>query len=174
MHLNSTSFEDYGKIPQRFTADGDNVSPALEWSDIPSGCKSLTLICEDIDAPKKSAQDPAFTHWVVYNISPSMTALHEGLEKKEEIHEPLRIDQGINSFGSTGYDGPKPPAGDMAHRYIFMLFALDIENLGPARADLKMIHETMKNHILKTAQITGRYDRQKLTQQKSDDNHASP
>ncbi len=62
----------------------------------------------------------------------------------------------------------------MAHRYIFTLFALDIENLGPARADIKTIHETMKNHILKTAQITGRYERQKLTQQKSGENHASP
>lgn len=174
MHLNSSSFEDYGKIPQRFTGDGDNVSPALEWSEIPSGCKSLTLICEDIDAPKKSPQDPAFTHWVVYNISPSITALHEGLEKKEEIHDPLRIDQGLNSFGSIGYDGPKPPSEDMAHRYIFTLFALDIEKLGPARAELKMIHETMKNHILKTAQITGRYERQKLTQAKSGEHHTSP
>lgn len=161
MHLNSSSFEDYGKIPQRFTADGENLSPALEWSDIPSGCKSLTLICEDIDAPKKSPQDLAFTHWVVYNISPSTSGFHEGLEKKEELHDPLRIDQGINSFGLIGYDGPKPPVGDLAHRYIFTLFALDIENLGPARSELKMIHDTMKDHILKTAQITGRYERQR-------------
>ena len=174
MHLNSSSFEDYGKIPQRFTADGDNVSPAMEWSDIPSGCKSLVLICEDIDAPKKALQDLTFTHWVVYNISPSITALHEGLEKKEEIHDPLRIDQGVNSFGSTGYDGPKPPPGDLAHRYIFTLFALDIEDLGAGRADLKTIHETMKTHILKTAQITGRYERQQITQRQSDEHRASP
>lgn len=164
MHLNSSGFEDYGKIPQRFTADAENLSPALEWSDVPSGCKSLALLCEDLDAIKKTAQSPTFTHWVVYNINPSITALHEGLAKKEELHEPLRIDQGVNSFGHVGYDGPKPPLGDLAHRYIFTLFALDIENLGPARSELKNIHATMKNHILKTAQITGRYERPKVVE----------
>ncbi|WP_409478901.1 YbhB/YbcL family Raf kinase inhibitor-like protein [Pseudobdellovibrio sp. HCB154] len=174
MHLNSSAFDDYGKIPQRFTADGENVSPALEWSDVPSGCKSLALLCEDLDAPKKSPQDPTFTHWVVYNISPSISALHEGLEKKEELHDPLRIDQGMNSFGRVGYDGPKPPSGDLAHRYIFTLFALDIENLGPARAELKTIHDTMNNHILKTAQITGRYERQRPAQQQSEEHRPSP
>lgn len=174
MQLNSSSFEDYGKIPKRFTADGDNVSPALEWSDVPSGCKSLVLLCEDLDAPKKTAQSISFTHWVVYNISPSISALHEGLEKKEELHDPLRIDQGLNSFGQVGYDGPKPPVGDLSHRYIFTLFALDIENLGPARSELKTIHETMKNHILKTAQITGRYERPKLDEKISEEQRPSP
>lgn len=168
MHLTSSAFEDYGKIPQRFTADGDNLSPALEWSDIPSGCKSLALICEDLDAPKKSPQDPMFTHWTVYNISPSISALHEGLQKTEELHDPFRIDQGINSFGNVGYDGPKPPTGDLAHRYIFTLFALDIESLASPKADMKTVHDRMKDHILKTAQLTGRYERSRQAEPRTE------
>lgn len=161
MRLMSSAFEDYGKIPQRFTSDGENISPPLEWADIPGHCQSLALLCEDFDAPKKSPTDPTFTHWVVYNISPSITALHQALDHAEELHDPLRIDQGINSFGEVGYHGPKPPWEDLAHRYVFTLFALDIEKLAEPKAHLKTIHENMKDHVLQTAQLTGRYERQK-------------
>jgi Raf kinase inhibitor-like YbhB/YbcL family protein len=175
MHLISSAFEDYGKIPQRFTADGENISPALEWSDVPKGCKSLAIICEDLDSPKKSPQDPTFTHWVVYNISPSISALHENLQKAEEVHDPFRIDQGINSFGEVGYSGPKPPRGDLAHRYIFTLFALDVDSIGSPKAELKSVHERMKGHIIKTAQVTGRYERARTQEQApAPDQHAAP
>jgi Raf kinase inhibitor-like YbhB/YbcL family protein len=113
MELRSPDFSDQARVPQRFTCDGDNISPALEWSDVPAEAVELALICEDPDAPGKK-----FVHWVPWGIDPgSVTRLSAGEVPAGCLH-------GRNDFGGNAYGGPCPPPGYGPHHYYFMLFAV--------------------------------------------------
>ncbi len=113
VQLRSPAFNDGAYIPPRFTRDGDDVSPPIEWSDVPDGTAELALVCEDRDSPGDT-----FLHWLVTGIDPSTSAIAEG-----EV--PPGAVSWENSYGQHGYGGPQPPVGDDAHRYVFRLFALD-------------------------------------------------
>ncbi len=138
------------QIPQHYTCDGDNVSPPLQWGDVPEGTKALALIVEDPDAPGGT-----FTHWVMYDIPPHVRQLPENVRHDEVL--PNGANQGINDFGKIGYGGPCPPGG--CHHYYFKLFALntrlDLEP-GATRDDLA---EAMQGHILAETEIMGQYAR---------------
>src|SRR5918911_4226084 len=71
--MKSPAFADGHQIPARYTRDGENVSPPLEWSGAPAGAQSYVLIIEDPDAPSGT-----FRHWAVYNIPGDRTGLQEG------------------------------------------------------------------------------------------------
>ncbi len=108
MKLNSTAFTEGGMIPQKYTCDGQNISPPLAWSDVPAGAKSLALICDDPDAPVGT-----WVHWVLFNLPPGLKGLPEGVPadpapKIGGLH-------GTNSWRQIGYGGPCPPSG--SHRY---------------------------------------------------------
>src|SRR5581483_3153761 len=111
MKLVSPAFSEGQSIPAAYTCEGRDVSPPLKWSGVPSGTRSLALICEDPDAPRG-----IWTHWVYYGLSGSMMGLPEGVPTVE--NPPTGGKQGRNSFKHAGYGGPCPPAG-RAHRYIF-------------------------------------------------------
>jgi deoxyribonuclease V len=111
--LKSSAFEHGQPIPQRYTCDGDDVSPPLEWSGVPDGARSLALVVDDPDAPRGT-----FTHWVASGIDPASSGLAEGEAAPSE---------GTNDFGTTGWRGPCPPPGHGRHRYVFRLRALDGE-----------------------------------------------
>ncbi|MGH9183228.1 MAG: YbhB/YbcL family Raf kinase inhibitor-like protein [Acidimicrobiales bacterium] len=111
IELRSPAFNDHAPIPARYSRDGGDVSPPLEWSGIPEGTAELALLCEDPDAPGGT-----FIHWVLAGIDPSSSGLAAG-----EV--PPGAVEGPNDFGDLGYGGPRPPAGDDAHRYVFRLFA---------------------------------------------------
>ncbi|MBD8554244.1 YbhB/YbcL family Raf kinase inhibitor-like protein [Rhizobium sp. CFBP 8762] len=144
-------------IPVAHAADGDNASPALQWGKGPEGTQSYVLIVDDPDAAKPKP----FTHWLVYDIPASVTTLPEGVAAGSPVvlvpKGPL---QGVNSQGSIGYTGPKPPVGDPAHHYGFQLFALDVPSLklepGAKRAD---VLNAMKGHILAKGEIIGLFER---------------
>src|SRR4051794_18221924 len=120
MKLTSAVFQMNGEIPKRYSGEGDDVSPPLEWSDVPNGTQEFALICEDPDAPVTRGQDhPFFVHWVAYHISPSVTALPEGVPPFQRMVSPVHLDQGMNSMGELGYGGPMPPEGRGAHHYRF-------------------------------------------------------
>ncbi|MFA5515353.1 MAG: YbhB/YbcL family Raf kinase inhibitor-like protein [Desulfuromonadales bacterium] len=138
------------KIPQHYTCDGDNVSPPLQWGDIPEGAKSLALIVEDPDAP-----GGAFIHWVMYNIPPDVRQLPEDVRRDETL--PNGACQGINDFGKIGYGGPCPPGGN--HRYFFKLFALDVRLDLESGATREQLTEAMQGHILAATEIMGNYAR---------------
>lgn len=129
-------------IPQKYTCDGDDVSPPLEISNIPENTVSLALIVEDPDAP-----NGVFYHWLVWNIPPSPTigqAINPGIS-------------GTNDFGKTGYGGPCPPSG--THRYYFKLYALDAElDIAPG-AGKDELANAIEGHILATAELMGRYQK---------------
>ena len=150
MTLRSTVFEDGGAIPPKYTAEGENASPPLQWSDPPEGTKTLALIVDDPDAPGE--QD--FTHWVIFNIPRHMRDLPEGVAPRPTLQDDIA--QGQNDFGQLGYGGPQPP-GDETHKYHFHLYALDSgfdAEPGLSKGDLL---ERMQGHILAEGQMFGIY-----------------
>ena len=154
--LVSPSFENGHRIPIKHSKDGGNLSPSLEWSNLPPGTVTLALLCEDPDAP----QDEPWVHWVVYNIPELLAGLPEGVSK---LMKPLdEVDgavQGLNSFGKIGYDGPRPPAGHGTHHYRFILYAVDtILDLGPGASKAELL-SALKGHVLASTQRVGTYSR---------------
>lgn len=148
--LTSHAFIEGAMIPQRFTCDGENISPPLFWTGVPSGTRSLVLICDDPDAPAGT-----WDHWVVYNIPPAVTGLQEAVPGKTVLDNGAV--QGSNSWGRIGYGGPCPPGG--THRYFFKLFALDTLLDLKSGATTSQLLEAMQGHILAQGQLMGRYQR---------------
>jgi Raf kinase inhibitor-like YbhB/YbcL family protein len=114
--LTSPDFNMGETIPERFTCDGQNVSPAFRWTGVPEGTKELLLVCDDPDAPGGT-----FHHWAAYSIPPDWSFLRSGFGS-ETLEPGFR--QAINDFGKPGYGGPCPPHGDPPHSYHFRLSAL--------------------------------------------------
>lgn len=112
MEVTSAAFEPGDRIPERYGHDADNISPPLEWSEVPESAAELALLCEDPDAPQGT-----FVHWVLSGIPPSVTGIAEG------VGTPGQAVPGVNDFGELGWGGPAPPPGDGPHRYVFTLFA---------------------------------------------------
>ncbi|WP_447008451.1 YbhB/YbcL family Raf kinase inhibitor-like protein [Saccharothrix isguenensis] len=113
LQARSAAFSGHTMIPDRYSYDGGNTSPPLEWSNVPSGTAELALVCEDPDAPSGT-----FAHWVVTGIPADVTSIEEG-------SVPPGAVVGRNGFGEQGWGGPKPPVGDEPHRYIFRVYAVD-------------------------------------------------
>ena len=144
MKLSSTAFENNGKIPKKYTCDGQNISPPLKISNIPKNTKSLALIRDDPDAPRGT-----FTHWVIWGISPKKTQISEG-EKKG-------FSEGVTGLGKPGYVGLCPPSG--VHRYLFKLYALDFPVDISTKSTKQELLSTIQNHIIQTVTLTGKYSR---------------
>ena len=152
--LNSSAFEPNGPIPAKYTCEGEDVSPALTWSGVPSGAKSLSLIVDDPDAPDPAAPKMTWVHWVLYDVPPSA----QGLPEAAGVNSlPRGTREGLNDWKRKGYGGPCPPIG--RHRYFFKLYALDTDlgDLGePTKARLK---KAMAGHILGEVQLIGTYQK---------------
>ncbi len=159
MELTSTSFNPYTTIPKNHTGEGEDISPALTWSDISPKCKSLAIVCEDPDAPARRDQDYPYVHWVLYNIRTDVNHLPEGVPQNQWLKDPVGAAQGKNSFGKIGYNGPMPPRGHGTHHYIFTLYALNRELNLPAGLTRDELMDQMQGHILATAKLTGMYER---------------
>lgn len=157
LRINSPAFADGDTMPVKYTCDGDDVSPKLEWSGIPDSAKSLALICDDPDAPMGT-----WVHWVIFNIPPEAAGFDENYTPSKGVSKASAPDEGpidgINDFRCYGYKGPCPPSGP-AHRYFFKLYALDtILNLktGASKAD---VEKAMSGHIIARAEIIAKYKR---------------
>ncbi|MBI3544060.1 MAG: YbhB/YbcL family Raf kinase inhibitor-like protein [Deltaproteobacteria bacterium] len=159
MRLTSSTFQMNGEIPKRHSGEGDDLSPPLEWSDIPGGTREFAIICEDPDAPVRAGKEHPFVHWTIYNLSPNVSSLPEGLPAFERMELPVRADQGINSMGNVGYNGPMPPEGHGVHHYRFTLYALDIELALPPRARKEELVQAMSGHVLAIGKLVGTYER---------------
>lgn len=151
MNITSPAFSDGASIPARFTCQGENLSPQLDWSGVPSGARSLALVVSDPDAPGGT-----FIHWVLYNLPPQTSGLPEGVPASERLSSGAA--QGRNDFGRIGYGGPCPPPGK-PHRYIFTLYALDLAPDLPAGLNAARLNSLMRGHILAQASLTGLYQR---------------
>ena len=150
LQLTSRAFKEGELIPSHYTADGDDVTPPLAWTNVPAETKSFALICQDPDAASGS-----FCHWVIYNIPSNVTNFPEAFPSLNSL--PNGTKQGANDFGGIGYRGPDPPSG--IHRYIFKLYALtsvlDLE----AGATKDRLEKMMQRRMVAEAQLTGKYGR---------------
>lgn len=140
LKVSSTAFQHQAAIPSHYSCEGAGINPPFTIENIPPGTQSLAIIAEDPDTSKG-----VFDHWVVWNI-PVTTQIAEN---------SVPGISGVNSSGKTGYHPPCPPDG--SHRYFFYVFALDTElSLAPG-AGKSALQEAMKDHILASGTIMGRY-----------------
>lgn len=144
MKIRSSVFTEGSSIPQKYTCDGEDVSPPLKFEDVVGEAKSLVLIVDDPDAPVG-----LWTHWVLYNLDPQTTEIPEGKTFPND-------QQASTSSGKQGYGGPCPPLG--THRYFFRLYALDTK-LSLNNPDRKKIDEALEGHVLSKAELMGTYKR---------------
>ena len=147
MTIKSSAFENNGKIPSRYTCDGENVSPPFDFFTIPVAAKSLVLIVEDPDSPSKN-----FTHWIVFNINPLINGFEENTIPDNSL-------EGLNDFGEPHYGGPCPNSG--SHKYIFKLYALNTYLNLEKGATKQQVLNALVGNIVEESQITGVYERQR-------------
>jgi Raf kinase inhibitor-like YbhB/YbcL family protein len=142
LNVTSPAFEHNGRMPARYTCDGEDINPPLHIEDIPGGTQSLVLISDDPDAPAG-----AWDHWIVWNIPPTGDIKEDSVPGIE----------GINSFRRHSYGGPCPPSG--THRYFFKVYALDTElDLDPDSRKGDVL-KAMQGHVLAQGELIGLYSR---------------
>jgi Raf kinase inhibitor-like YbhB/YbcL family protein len=152
--LRSEAFEHLGKIPSRYTCEGEDLSPPLAWTDPPPGTESFALIVDDPDAPDPEAPKMTWVHWVLYGLPKETRILPEG-RNPEQLPHGAR--SGTNDWKRPDYGGPCPPIG--RHRYFHRLYALDtvLPDLGmPTKAELL---KAMEGHVLAGAELIGTYQK---------------
>jgi Raf kinase inhibitor-like YbhB/YbcL family protein len=163
LKLTSADIKNGATVPDEqvfngFGCTGKNVSPALSWSGAPAATKSFALNVYDPDAPTGSG----FWHWVVFNIPASTTSLAKGAGDVKAGTAPKGAVQSRTDFGVPGWGGPCPPQGDKPHRYIFTIYALDVDHLDAnADASAAFIGFNLHFHTLAKAKITATYGRPK-------------
>lgn len=155
LSLTSTAFKEGGAIPVQYTCDGADQSPPLAWSGVPQGAAALALIVDDPDAPGRT-----WVHWVLYDLPATFGGLPENVSKVEAPKEFAGALQGRNDSHEVGYGGPCPPPGS-AHRYFFKLYALAAPLRLRPGASKQDVERAMGTHALATAQLMGKYGRQR-------------
>ncbi len=149
--LGSPVFREGCPIPEDHSRAGSDLSPALFWSEPPSGTRAFALVLQDPDAPGGT-----FTHWLLYNLQATARSLPEGLQKALHLSQPLVAKQGRNDYGAVGYGGPEPPPGEQ-HRYCFRLFALDAKLDLRAGSDVTAFGLELEKHAIDVAELVGVY-----------------
>lgn len=158
MKLRSPAFENYGKIPKRYTCEGENISPPLEIIDAPKNAKSFALVMYDPDIPeifKKQRGINGWDHWTMWDLCPPITEIKEG-----KIPSGAKV--GINTRGNASYSGPCPPKEykPSEHRYFFILYALDEKITLHEGAGRKELEKKMERHIIDKAELVGVYEKE--------------
>lgn len=149
--VTSSAFEHEGLIPPKYTCDGSDISPPLQWEGLPEATKSIALISDDPDAPVGT-----WVHWILFNLPVDTKELTENIPPDETL--PNGAIQGTSDFGRIGYGGPCPPSG--THRYFFKIYALDTElDLAPGARKADLLN-AMEGHTLAQGQLIGKYKRQ--------------
>jgi Raf kinase inhibitor-like YbhB/YbcL family protein len=152
LSLGSPAFASHAAIPARYTCDGNEASPPLQWRGVPAKAKSLALIVDDPDAPDPAAPQTVWVHWVLYDLPADTDGLPEAVDS---ARLPPGTREGTNDFGRTGYGGPCPPVG--RHRYFFKLYALDTVLPDLGRPDKARLLAAMKGHVVAQAELVGTY-----------------
>jgi Raf kinase inhibitor-like YbhB/YbcL family protein len=158
MTLSTTAFADGAQIPAKYTQAGDQVSPALTWTNTPAGTVTFVLHMHDIDvARNKTTDDQA--HWVLWNIPGTATGLPEGVPKGETLPD------GSHQISASGpvYRGPGAPATGPLHHYVFEIFALDTKLDVAGTADAfetrAAVMKALQGHVLGKATYMGLFRR---------------
>jgi len=149
--VSSPAFADGARIPVRYTADGEGISPPLQWSGVPDEAASLVVLVEDPDSPTPRPM----VHAIAWGITSGRMQLPEGALSAPD----KRIRLGRNSMFGKGYTPPDPPPGHGPHRYEFEVFALDYEPAlkeAPGRSE---VLAALRDHVLARGALTGIYER---------------
>ena len=152
MIISSSAFAHNGKIPSLYTCEGQDISPPLAWSGVPTGAKSLALIVDDPDAPDPAAPRMTWVHWLLYNLPANITGLREDVKVL-----PGKALEGTNDWKRVGYGGPCPPIG--RHRYFHKLYALDVVLPDLQEPTKKQLEAAMQGHVIAEAQVMGTYQK---------------
>jgi Raf kinase inhibitor-like YbhB/YbcL family protein len=147
----TSAFADGGAIPDRYSCEGEDISPVLEWNAAPPGIETFTLMMADLDAP-----GGIWVHWVVFNIPGDSIGLPQNQPRGDEL--PGGGMHGKNSWGNIEYGGPCPPGGS-AHSYRFMLYGVDSSLDLSAGASRQQVEEALSGHVLAQSMLTGTYQR---------------
>jgi Raf kinase inhibitor-like YbhB/YbcL family protein len=154
LQIASVAFVDHGPIPARYTADGEGLSPPLQWSGVPEGAGSLLLIVEDADAPTPQP----LVHAIVVDLEPLSGALAEGALDSPD-HTGIDVETGRNSYLRRSWLPPDPPPGHGVHRYAFQLFALGPGAHFTDAAGRGEVLEVLRDHALASGCLIGTYER---------------
>ena len=153
--VTSSAFGAGAAIPRRYTGDGEDQSPPLNWQGVPAEAGGLALICDDPDAP---TPEP-WVHWVMYQIPVQTDGLSEGVPTDKRPTKPAGAAQGKNSWKTIGYRGPAPPKAHGTHHYHFKLYALDRHfDLKPGLNKDELL-KAIQGHILAQGELIGTYER---------------
>ena len=149
--VSSPAFDFGEKIPPKYTCDGEDVSPPLVISNVPSEAVSLVIVMYDPDAPGGT-----FYHWIMYNIDAGNITLPENIPPEPITQYGL---QGINDFNKIGYGGACPPPGLGTHRYYILVLALDTKLDLPPGAGKEDVLNALKDHVIAYGYYMGIYGR---------------
>ncbi|HXH15014.1 MAG TPA: YbhB/YbcL family Raf kinase inhibitor-like protein [Sphingomonas sp.] len=157
LDLTSPAFAHEARLPPRFTADGDGVSPPLAWSTPPAGTARMVLIVEDADSPTPQP----LVHAIIWGLDADAEHLAENVIAPDDAGDAAGRDVGRNSYLREGWLPPDPPSGHGEHRYAFQLFAIG-EGAGdpgdtPGRA---AVIEAITGHVLAAGLLIGTYSRE--------------
>jgi len=157
IQLTSPAFTEGGRIPALYTVEAGDISPPLEWSNIPAGTQELVLVIEDYDVPFPHP----LMHLLLYSIAPSTTGLAENaLPNRENDAQKPGLLLGRNSMHHQRYDGPAPIPGHGPHHYVFELFALAESILFDEVPNRNAFLDAIKDKtVLATGCLTGTYER---------------
>jgi Raf kinase inhibitor-like YbhB/YbcL family protein len=158
MRMTTSAFPDGGVIPNKYTQAGEQVSPALNWTNVPPGTQSFVLHMHDLEVARNKTTDDQ-VHWVVWNIPASATGLPEGVPQGADLKD------GSHQISASGpvYRGPGAPANGPMHHYTFELYALDTKIEVPASTDAfetrAAVMKAIQGHILGKAVYMGLFHR---------------
>jgi Raf kinase inhibitor-like YbhB/YbcL family protein len=146
LKLHSTHLDHADTIPHRYRALEEDLSPPMAWSGMPPATRTLVLTMVNPDPVPEGR-----THWLVYNIPASRSALPEGVCHCGDLSDGTQ--QGVNDFSSVGWHGPNPRPGS-ASRYHFRLYALDTPLPLGAGASRQEVLRAMRGHVLSEATLS--------------------
>lgn len=146
--VSSPSFSDGDFIPEKYTCDGVDISPAIFWDKVPEGTASIAILVDDPDAPRGD-----WVHWIVYNLAPDMKGIPENFSQQISSFKGVR--EGLNDFSRKSYGGPCPPHG--VHRYFFKVYFLNTlisESNFFTKQDLL---KAVAGHVVGYGELVGKY-----------------
>lgn len=153
IEVSSVAFADHMPLPVRCTADGEGVSPPLQWRGVPAEAASVVLIVEDADAPTPRP----LVHAIAVDLPPSQGALAEGALNHEAAEGQVHV--GRNSYLMSGWLPPDPPPGHGAHRYAFQVFALLPGEAFSGTPGRDAVMEAVRDRALASGCLIGTYER---------------
>lgn len=155
IEVTSPAFNYNGRIPEKYTADGEGLSPPIEWSGVPADAEAVVLLIEDPDSPTPEPM----VHAIIWDLPGSDTSLPEGALPKSKDHSASPT-MGRNSLFVPTYLPPDPPPGHGDHRYVFQVFALDTVPRFDGPPGRSALLEKMRGHVLAKGLLIGCYGRE--------------